>query len=223
MTRPTAAQRPRPADAIPGIGWIGSTYLYALGGRIRPWAIGGSDRLLHAHPSPDALRPGRVQRANHDEREQGEGEQDPPHGDASISSSIIAAFTTLGRLGGCGPRSEVLPRTAVHSGAVAAPAEATTLGRTARELAARANEAHALSSLSAGALARWLISRGLAEPRAPLGLPARNSRQAPTRNQDRSLTLQRVARGGGNITSDGRVIQALIILLAAREQTRRRT
>jgi hypothetical protein len=48
---------------------------------------------------------------------------------------------------------------------VAAPAETTTLGRTARELAARANEAHALSSLSAGELERWLLSRGLAEQR----------------------------------------------------------
>jgi hypothetical protein len=53
----------------------------------------------------------------------------------------------------------------VDSGAVAAPSEATTLGRPARELAARANEAHALSSLSAGELERWLLSRGLAEPR----------------------------------------------------------
>jgi hypothetical protein len=48
---------------------------------------------------------------------------------------------------------------------VAAPAEATTLSRTAWELAARANEAHALSSLSAGELERWLLSRGLAESR----------------------------------------------------------
>jgi hypothetical protein len=55
---------------------------------------------------------------------------------------------------------------------VAAPAEATTLGRTARELAARANEAHALSSLGAGELERWLLSRGLAEPRDGGGLIA---------------------------------------------------
>ena len=52
---------------------------------------------------------------------------------------------------------------------MAAPAEATTLGltpgRTAWELAAKANQAHALSSLSASELERWLLSRGLAEPR----------------------------------------------------------
>jgi hypothetical protein len=48
---------------------------------------------------------------------------------------------------------------------VAAPAEATTPGRTAWELAAKANAAHALSSLSPRELERWLLSRGLAEPR----------------------------------------------------------
>jgi hypothetical protein len=53
----------------------------------------------------------------------------------------------------------------VDSGAVGAPAEATTLGRTAWELAARANQAHVPSPLSARELERWLISRGLAEPR----------------------------------------------------------
>jgi voltage-gated potassium channel len=92
MIHPTAARPPRPADPTPGISSIASTYLYALRGRIRPRALGGSGRLLHAHPLPDALRPGRVQRANHDERDQGDGEQDPPHGDASISSlNFIAA------------------------------------------------------------------------------------------------------------------------------------
>lgn len=55
---------------------------------------------------------------------------------------------------------------------MAAPAEATTLGRTARELAAKANQAHALSSLSADELERWLLSRGLAEPRDDGGLVA---------------------------------------------------
>jgi hypothetical protein len=101
MIRPTAAPRPRPADPIPGISSIASTYLYALGGRIRPRALGGSGRLLHAHPPPDALRPGRVQRANHDERDQGDGEQDPPHGDTSISSLNYRRATKLERLAGC--------------------------------------------------------------------------------------------------------------------------
>src|SRR5512132_357200 len=96
MIRPTAAQRPRPADAIPGISSVASTHLYALGGRIRPRALGGSGRLLHAHPPPDALRPGRVQRANHDERDQGDGEQDPPHGDTSISHFWHTYFARTG-------------------------------------------------------------------------------------------------------------------------------
>lgn len=100
MIRP-AAPPPRPADPIPGISSIESTYLYALGGRIRPRTLGGSGRLLHAHPLPDALRPGRVQRANHDERDQGDGEQDPPHGDTSISSLNYRRITKLGRLAGC--------------------------------------------------------------------------------------------------------------------------
>ena len=89
MIRP--AQRPRPADPIPGISSIGLTYPYALGGLIRPRTLGGSCRPLHTHPLPLALRPGRVQRANHDECDQGDGEQHPPHGDTSIFSIIAAS------------------------------------------------------------------------------------------------------------------------------------
>ena len=50
-----------------------------------------------------------------------------------------------------------------------APVEATSFrpapSRTAWELVARANQTHALSSLTACELERWLLSHGLAEPR----------------------------------------------------------